>query len=302
MASYRSIGWSLSLFFHAALLFSLANVGTYFSSVEIAVDRGSVTIIAAYEPRSSDVKETWHVHLPSVESDHTHHDSESIVAHRHSLEDSLLESESVEEPETGPATIEASELAVIRPREAVRERPSAESTQPTTARPAQRRSLESDSHELPATASRSTTARASSSVTPHTAPTPMEFTPPSSPAPESPSQSDVESDSTPDMPPDETAGATVDSLPTKLPANPAPAYPADAVALRREGVVLLAVTVGADGRVTDIQLAESSGYDPFDASALRTVRTWRFSPAMRNGIPVPFTVNVPIRFSFRKPR
>jgi protein TonB len=64
-----------------------------------------------------------------------------------------------------------------------------------------------------------------------------------------------------------------------------------------EGEVLLRVFVAADGRPTDVVVLRSSGHAILDAAAVETVRNrWRFIPAMRNGVPVDDTVQVPIRF------
>jgi TonB family protein len=94
-------------------------------------------------------------------------------------------------------------------------------------------------------------------------------------------------------------GAQVDSLPQKLPDNPAPRYPFDAYQLGVQGRVMLEVVVDGRGLVSDIRVVESSGHESLDKSALATVRTWRFLPARRLGVPVSDTVRVPIRFSIR---
>jgi protein TonB len=51
--------------------------------------------------------------------------------------------------------------------------------------------------------------------------------------------------------------------------------------------------------VKTLRVAESSGYDPFDDSALATVRKWRFTPARRGDKAVPYTIRVPVRFAIR---
>jgi TonB family protein len=84
-------------------------------------------------------------------------------------------------------------------------------------------------------------------------------------------------------------------------ANPFPIYPARSRRLAEEGTVTLRVMVAADGSVKQIKIAESSGFDDLDESALKTVRTrWRFVPAHRgDGRPVASWVLVPIRFALR---
>jgi protein TonB len=84
-------------------------------------------------------------------------------------------------------------------------------------------------------------------------------------------------------------------------ANPAPAYPARSRQRAEQGTVTLHVLVAIDGSVERIEIADSSGYDDLDQSALDTVRErWRFVPAKRSdGRPVESWVLVPIRFALR---
>ncbi|QDU99061.1 energy transducer TonB [Lignipirellula cremea] len=96
------------------------------------------------------------------------------------------------------------------------------------------------------------------------------------------------------------AGAQVDQLPRKLPANPAPAYPPDALRSGIEGRLTLRVKVGADGTVDEAQIATSSGSSSLDQSALRTVLRWRFEPAQRGGEAVAYEVLVPIKFTIQR--
>jgi periplasmic protein TonB len=79
--------------------------------------------------------------------------------------------------------------------------------------------------------------------------------------------------------------------------NPAPTYPLAARRLGLEGVVLLTVMVGPDGRPLDVSVERSSGHAVLDESAVDTVRSrWRFVPARRDGAPIASRVTVPIRF------
>jgi len=95
-------------------------------------------------------------------------------------------------------------------------------------------------------------------------------------------------------------GATVDELPRKLPINPAPDYPTEALAAGREGNVMLRVRIDASGKVAGLSLYASSGVKALDESALFTVRTWVFAPARRAGQAIPYEVLVPIEFSIRR--
>lgn len=78
---------------------------------------------------------------------------------------------------------------------------------------------------------------------------------------------------------------------------PPPPYPREAVLDGVTGTVLLEVTVGADGRPTDVRIQRSSGSRQLDAAARRQVLTkWRFRPATRNGQAVPAIGLVPVEF------
>jgi TonB family protein len=62
-------------------------------------------------------------------------------------------------------------------------------------------------------------------------------------------------------------------------------YSAAARAEGIEGRLVLKLVIGADGSVRDVEVV--SGVDPaLDASAIATVKRWRFKPAMRCGRPV----------------
>jgi len=95
-------------------------------------------------------------------------------------------------------------------------------------------------------------------------------------------------------------GGQVDQAPSAAASNPVPPYPADALARGIEGLVLLRVRIGADGRVEEATLDRSSGTPSLDESALSTVRRqWRFEPATRGGVAVSYEALLPIRFTIR---
>ena len=98
---------------------------------------------------------------------------------------------------------------------------------------------------------------------------------------------------------DASQGA-VDELPRKLPINPAPLYPAEALAAGQQGNVVLRVKINAAGNVSAISIFTSSGIGSLDESALSTVRNWIFVPARRAGRPVAYEVTVPIEFFIRR--
>jgi TonB family protein len=78
--------------------------------------------------------------------------------------------------------------------------------------------------------------------------------------------------------------------------NPKPPYPDEAREKGYEGNVLLKVEVLPNGRVGQLEVKRTSGYEILDQSALLTVRQWRFIPARKGGEAIPFWVNIPIKF------
>ena len=68
--------------------------------------------------------------------------------------------------------------------------------------------------------------------------------------------------------------------------NPSPRYPIDARRGHQEGTVRLRVVISPEGRVLEIGVARSSGYDSLDKAALDTVRKWRFLPGKQAGVAV----------------
>lgn len=78
--------------------------------------------------------------------------------------------------------------------------------------------------------------------------------------------------------------------------NPAPRYPTDARRRHEEGTVRLRVVITVEGRVKEIGVAKSSGFDSLDDAALAAVKRWRFVPGMQAGKPVEAIGFVPIPF------
>lgn len=78
--------------------------------------------------------------------------------------------------------------------------------------------------------------------------------------------------------------------------NVRPDYPNDARLRGYQGLVLLSAEVHPDGRVGEVRVKKTCGYDLLDQSALDAVRRWKFEPGRRMGIPVAMWVDVPVRF------
>ena len=78
--------------------------------------------------------------------------------------------------------------------------------------------------------------------------------------------------------------------------NRPPRYPDQARQQRIEGKVLLRLHISADGRVTDVEVATTSGHAILDAAAANAVRSWQGEPARRGGRPVATVELLPVRF------
>jgi len=81
--------------------------------------------------------------------------------------------------------------------------------------------------------------------------------------------------------------------------NPKPPYPHEARDRGYQGEVLLRVEVLSNGRVGQIEVKRSSGYEMLDHSALSTVKQWKFIPAKREEDAVSLWVNIPIKFQLQ---
>lgn len=77
--------------------------------------------------------------------------------------------------------------------------------------------------------------------------------------------------------------------------DPEPEYSEEARRVKHQGMVLLSVVVDKQGRARDIHVARSLGMG-LDEKAIEAVKTWRFSPGMKDGIPVAVQVNVEVSF------
>jgi protein TonB len=84
--------------------------------------------------------------------------------------------------------------------------------------------------------------------------------------------------------------------------NPRPPYPLSAVRQGAQGRVLLSVEVLPDGRAGRVRLEQSSGHALLDTAAMNTVRTWRFTPARKDGMRTTQAVRIPIDFTLQTQR
>jgi protein TonB len=74
-----------------------------------------------------------------------------------------------------------------------------------------------------------------------------------------------------------------------------PAYPQEAFIKKVEGVVVLEILIGVDGRVVRARVLQSLPL--LDAAAIQCVYQWSFAPAVKHGRPVPSIAHAPVKFS-----
>lgn len=80
-------------------------------------------------------------------------------------------------------------------------------------------------------------------------------------------------------------------------ACPPPVFPKIARLRSWSGTVYLSIDVSASGAVTAVRIDTSSGHAILDEAAMKAVKTWRFTPAVRGGVATCVTVRKPIEFS-----
>lgn len=90
------------------------------------------------------------------------------------------------------------------------------------------------------------------------------------------------------------------AVPPRITATVAPAYPVAAKQAGVEGVTLLQLVIGVDGRVESAAVLRSSGDGSLDAAAVSAAKGWRFTAARSSaGQRVRCYYNLPMRFSLK---
>ncbi|WCT73050.1 TonB family protein [Sphingomonas naphthae] len=121
--------------------------------------------------------------------------------------------------------------------------------------------------------------------------TPPPIVPVSAPAPPPvastptppPPQAVIVAPAAPAAPQPAAGPADAGDLSSKMISASPPRYPLESRRKREQGIVVLMVLLGEDGRVSEISVAQSSGVDLLDKAALSAVKGWRWSPTMRDG-------------------
>lgn len=79
--------------------------------------------------------------------------------------------------------------------------------------------------------------------------------------------------------------------------NVAPLYPPEAARRHEHGLVRIALRIDVKGKVTAAEIVQSSGSPRLDEAARKTLSTWRFRPAFRDGHAVETVFEQPIEFT-----
>jgi protein TonB len=77
-----------------------------------------------------------------------------------------------------------------------------------------------------------------------------------------------------------------------------PVYPALAIAVKKEGTVILDAVIGEDGRIRNLRVLRSIPL--LDEAAMEAVRQWQFTPTLLNGQPVPVVMTVTVTFTLAR--
>lgn len=77
--------------------------------------------------------------------------------------------------------------------------------------------------------------------------------------------------------------------------SPDPEYSEEARKAKYQGVCVLWLVVGADGRPQQVRVTRSLGLG-LDEKAIEAVKTWKFEPAQKDGHPVSVQINVEVSF------
>lgn len=79
-----------------------------------------------------------------------------------------------------------------------------------------------------------------------------------------------------------------------------PEYPPAEIRLNHRGTVLLGVYVLDNGRVGDVRIEQSSGFQRLDSAARRAALAWHLKPGTQDGRPVAMWKTIPITFQLKK--
>src|SRR5579871_5627637 len=79
-----------------------------------------------------------------------------------------------------------------------------------------------------------------------------------------------------------------------------PGIPEHATQCQESGTVKLVLTISAEGRVSDMTVAQSSGFADLDAAVTTQARKWRYLPATKDGAPTEVRITEAISLTAEK--
>ena len=83
--------------------------------------------------------------------------------------------------------------------------------------------------------------------------------------------------------------------PPKATHSPDPGYPKTPADAEARGVVVMLIGINTKGHVEVVHVLRASN-EAFQDTAVNTVKTWKFSPAKKDGKPVPVQITVEMHF------
>jgi len=81
--------------------------------------------------------------------------------------------------------------------------------------------------------------------------------------------------------------------------TPAPVYPKFAKKRGYEGTTVIEVLIEIDGKVKDIKINKSAGYEILDNAAINAVKKWLFVPATIGDKKIEMWVKIPVKFEIK---
>jgi TonB family protein len=86
-------------------------------------------------------------------------------------------------------------------------------------------------------------------------------------------------------------------VPAKLVVRTEPEYPRLSRRLDEQGTLTVRIDVAEDGTVRDVTLVTTSGHERLDRAALDAIASWRFEPATRDGVRIPWSIDHRVTFA-----
>ena len=80
--------------------------------------------------------------------------------------------------------------------------------------------------------------------------------------------------------------------------SPDPGYSDEASKAKFEGTCVLSLIVGTDGNTRDIKVVRSLGKG-LDEKAINAIKTWKFEPGTKGGVPVATQIDIEVTFRLK---